>query len=266
MDYKLKGRAIGIRPSMTKFEAPSLTQIEIARAFDRPSPFYLNRPLIMVLEGLGVPWETFKQFQDAAVRDAEGSSKDLERAARMLETFGLGTSYRLSSIMLNLHKLGVRMPQDLFYKNMMQFAINHVLRELKHHARIPIPGWTLVGVVDVHDYLEADQVFACVQSLDGKRTYLTGRVLVTRYVYIISLRFIPFLSALRSPVIHPGDVLVVNAIGRPPPGSPFEKERLANSIVFPIRGSISSWSTSVLMSEYTYRNPSTPIYGRWWGL
>lgn len=54
VDRKLKGRAICIRPSMTKFEAPpSLRQIEIARAFDRPSPFYLTRPLIMVPEGLG---------------------------------------------------------------------------------------------------------------------------------------------------------------------------------------------------------------------
>jgi RNA-dependent RNA polymerase len=140
VDYKLKGRIIGIRPSMTKFEAPQLTQIEIARAFDRPSPFYLNRPLIMVLEALGVPYEVFKDYQDAAVHEAENASKNLEKAARMFESFGLGTSYRLPSVMLHLHKLGVKMPKDPFYKNMMEFATNHVLRELKHHARIPIPG------------------------------------------------------------------------------------------------------------------------------
>jgi RNA-dependent RNA polymerase len=181
VDYQLQGRAICIRPSMTKFEAPQMTHIEIARAFDRPSPFYLNRPLIMVLEGLGVPYDTFKRYQDAAVREAQDSGKDLERAARMLEMFGLGASYRLPSVMLHLHKLGVRMPKHDFYQNMMEFAVNHVLRELKHHARIPIPGWTLVGVVDVHDYLEADQVFACVQEpATGKKTYLEGPVVVTR--------------------------------------------------------------------------------------
>ena len=40
----------------------------------------------------------------------------------------------------------------------------------------------------------------------------------------------------RSPVIHPGDVQVVTAIGQPPEGSPFAMEPLANSIVFSIKG------------------------------
>lgn len=49
-----------IRPSMMKFTAASSTTIEIAKAFDKPGPYYLNRPLIMLLEGLGVPYEVFK--------------------------------------------------------------------------------------------------------------------------------------------------------------------------------------------------------------
>jgi hypothetical protein len=135
----------------------------------------------MVLEGLGIPYKIFKVYQDAAVRNAEDSIKDLDCATKMLESFGLGASYRLPSVMSHLHKLGVRMPRDDFYQTMMEFAINHVLRELKHHARIPIPGWTLVGVVDVHNYLAADEIFACVQERDtGKKTYLEGRVVVTR--------------------------------------------------------------------------------------
>ena len=36
------------------------------------------------------------------------------------------------------------MQRDPFYKHLLDFAINHVLRDLKHHARIPIPGHTLV--------------------------------------------------------------------------------------------------------------------------
>ena len=180
VDYKLEGRAICYRQSMSKFEAPESLAVEIARAFDRPSPYYLNRPLITVLSGLGVEYKTFKFYQDMAVREAQDASKDLERASRMLESFGLSASYRLPSIMLHLHKLGVKMPTERFYHNMMEFATNHVLRELKHHARIPIPGWTLVGVVDVHGFLEADQVFACVQDFNGRKTYIDGRVVVTR--------------------------------------------------------------------------------------
>ena len=50
VDYNLSGRAICLRPSMTKFEAPQSLEIEIARAFDKVGKYYLNRPLITLLE------------------------------------------------------------------------------------------------------------------------------------------------------------------------------------------------------------------------
>lgn len=63
VDYRLSGRAICLRPSMIKFEAPESRQIEIARAFDRPGKYYLNRPLIMLLEGLGaLSLSSFMQY------------------------------------------------------------------------------------------------------------------------------------------------------------------------------------------------------------
>ena len=37
-------------------------------------------------------------------------------------------------------------------------------------------------------------------------------------------------------MIHPGDVQIVRAVGKPPPGSPFEKESLPNAVVFSIKG------------------------------
>ena len=182
VDYRQSGRELVLRPSMIKFQAPQWSEIEIARAFDRPSRFYLNRPLIMVLEGLGVPYEVFRYYQDRAVMEAEDSRQDFERAGRLLESFGLGASFRLSSIMYHLHKLGVPMQEDPFYKHLMDFAINHVLRELKHHARIPIPGYTLVGVADVHGWLQPDEVFACIVNQQTKKLeYLEGEMVITRY-------------------------------------------------------------------------------------
>ncbi|GBE78383.1 RNA dependent RNA polymerase-domain-containing protein [Sparassis latifolia] len=222
VDYKLSGRVVCLRDSMIKFDAPQSLDIEIARAFDKPGRYYLNRPLIMILEGLGVPCEVFKILQDNAVRDAEGSVLSLERAGRLLEAHGLGTSYRLTSTMLSLHRLGVGpLSEDVFWQQMMDFAVNHVLRELKHHARIPVPdGWTLVGVADVHGFLKEGEIFACIDSQDHSGLiYLEGPTLISR-----------------SPTIHPGDVQLVRAIGRPPPGSPFEKESLRNSVVFSIKG------------------------------
>ncbi|THH20225.1 hypothetical protein EW146_g1088 [Bondarzewia mesenterica] len=220
VDHKLSGRAICLRPSMIKFEAPESREVEIARAFFRPSKFYLNRPLIMILEDLGVPYHVFENLQKAAVREVEMSTKSFERAAHMFEQFGLGTSFRLPSILLNLHKLGLSPFKDDFYQQMSEFAIHHILRDLKHHARIPVPdGYTLVGVADVHNYLDEYEVFACIAVQDKPVIYLEGPVLISR-----------------SPTIHPGDVQVVHAIGRPPSGSPFAVEPLPNTVVFSTKG------------------------------
>ncbi|KAI0704900.1 RdRP-domain-containing protein [Cytidiella melzeri] len=222
VDYTLTGRAICLRPSMIKFEAPDANHIEIARAFYKPGPFYLNRPFIMILEALGVPYEIFEELQRSAVANAQRAIESLEKSGRLLEGYGLGASYKFTSIMLGLHKLGVGpLLKDTFWRRTMDFAINHVLRELKHHARIPVANaWNLVGVADVHGYLNEGEVFGCIVPTDGSEPiYLEGPTLVSR-----------------SPTIHPGDVQIARGIGRPPPGSPFEKESLRNTLVFSIKG------------------------------
>ena len=98
-----------------------------------------------------------------------------------------------------------------------------VLRELKHHARIPVPGpesWTLVGVADIHGQLEEGEIFACIDSPnDSRLIYLEGPCLISR-----------------SPTIHPGDIQMVHAIGRPPAGSALASESLRNTVVFSIQG------------------------------
>lgn len=221
VDYKLRGRAVVLRPSMIKFEAPEARDIEIARAFDRPTPYFLNRPLIMIMEGLGVKYETFKRFQDLAVQETEQAVYTLSKAGKLLECYGLGASFRISSVMNSLAKLGITsLNGDKFYDKSMEFAKNHILRLLKNHARIPLPGaWTLVGVADVHKFLQPGEIFACVRPLEGGTIYLEGPVVISR-----------------SPTIHPGDVQVVTAIGPPPQGSCFEKELLANTVVFSVLG------------------------------
>ncbi|KAG6845988.1 hypothetical protein H0H87_011036 [Tephrocybe sp. NHM501043] len=221
IDYTLEGRAICLRPSMIKFEDTTL-EIEIARAFDRPGPYFLNRPLIMLLENLGVKYEVFKSFQDKAVRETEQSVESIAKAARMLETYGLGSSYRLPAVMLALAKLDVDdIPNNSFYRQILLCATHHILRLLKNRARIPIPGaWTLVGVADIHKCLQEGEIFACIKPIDGSVIYLEGPVLVSR-----------------SPTIHPGDVQIAFAIGRPPDGSCFTREPLFNTVVFSVLGS-----------------------------
>lgn len=222
IDYKLRGLTMCIRPSMIKFEADGWNHIEIARAFDRPTPYFLNRPLIMLLEGLGVKYSVFERYQRQAVKETKQARDSLGNAARgLFERYGLGAAFRLGSVLLNLEKLGIdHIPHSPFYAKMIDYGINHVLRDLKNHARIPIPGaWTLVGVADVHRYLAPNEIFACVKPVNGHTIYLEGPVLISR-----------------SPIIHPGDAMVVHAIGRPPPGTCFYAEPLRNTVVFSIQG------------------------------
>ncbi|KAF8640510.1 hypothetical protein AX17_000172 [Amanita inopinata Kibby_2008] len=220
VDYRLSGRALRLRDSMVKFESPHSTEIEVARAFDRPGAYFLNRPLIMLLEGLGVPYETFKKFQDLAIQETQNSVLSISLAAKMLESHGLGASYRIPSVLTSLNKHGIEtLASNSFWKKTTEFAVHHVLRELRNHARIPVPGaWTLVGIADEHGFLQEGEIFACVKPRDEHAIYLEGDILISR-----------------SPTIHPGDVQIVRAIGLPR-GSCFEKEPLANTVVFSTKG------------------------------
>lgn len=50
-----------------------------------------------------------------------------------------------------------------FYQQRMEFATYRILRLLKNCA----PGaWILVGLADVHKYLQEGEIFACIKPLD----------------------------------------------------------------------------------------------------
>lgn len=220
VDSRLSGRVITLRPSMIKFHAPHSRDIEIAKVFNKPGSFYLNRYFIMILEGLGVPFDAFRDLQTEAIEDTNYSRASLTRSAQLMESHGLGASFRLPSVMLSLDKLGVGpLLHDEFWMRMLDVSVNDVLRGIKHHARIPVrDACTLVGVADIHGYLEEGQIFAHVVPANGQpERYLQGPILVSR-----------------SPTIHPGDVQIVHAIGTPPPGSSLES--LTNCVVFSIKG------------------------------
>ncbi|PVG04808.1 RdRP-domain-containing protein [Serendipita vermifera] len=214
-----------VRPSMDKFTSTDY-MIEIARAFDRPMLMYLNRPLIMLLETLGVPLQPFMELQQAAVEETQKAANSFESAARLLEQHGLGTAYRMTSIMLQLHRLDADLQstdQELvlmqFLKRVLKFSVNHVFRDLKYKARIPVKkAWTLVGVADEWDYLNEDEIFAYVCTIDGHKEYLEGDIMISR-----------------SPTVHPGDARMVRAIGKPP-NAPSGLTSLTNCVVFPCKG------------------------------
>ncbi|KAH8120135.1 RdRP-domain-containing protein [Phellopilus nigrolimitatus] len=220
VDHTKQGRELVLRPSMIKFKDSVSNHIEIAGVFNKPGKMFLNRPLIMLLEGLGVPANVFIDLQRSAVDEVLNASTSVEAMAPMLENYGLGHSFRFSSALRGLAKLDVS-PNDPFYSKVLEVSIFHILRDLKNRARIPVTeGWTLVGVADIHSYLKEGEVFVCLEKEKGARKYLKGPVCISR-----------------SPTIHPGDVQLAYAIGAPPADSPFMKERLQNTLVFSTKGS-----------------------------
>ncbi|EKM55297.1 uncharacterized protein PHACADRAFT_173398 [Phanerochaete carnosa HHB-10118-sp] len=244
VDGRLKGVKMRLRPSMNKFEGPAeeTATIEIARAFERPNTCYLNRPLIMVLEDRGVIKQAFLELQEAAVAAIHMSSDSVMQCRQLFREHSLGGSYRLSYVWQLLNAVGLGMEheenirvvlQDPFFERLVQFAKNDVLRSIKHNARIPVLGsYLLVGVADEGPAYEAEgcenvfkleegQIYACVQkSVDEELIWIEGSVTISR-----------------SPVVHPGDVQRVTAIGKPPDdGRPCFFRNLKNVVVLPSTG------------------------------
>lgn len=192
VDYRLGGREIHLRKSQKKFDVHGWDDpsrgwpLEIAMPFGRPSPMHLNRcaallphllgsdtfslrPLIMLLENNGVKSQVFLKYQRAAVQEAQECLASASGLCRTMERYALGSSYAASSLfrIINDHKIF-----DLDNLSVMQFGVPgfihrlaqlvhvHVLRELKHHARIPVPNaWALVGVADEWDMLDENEVY-----------------------------------------------------------------------------------------------------------
>lgn len=171
VDQRLEGRAIRIRPSMNKFISKDLT-VEICSAFDRPMETYLNRFLIMLLETLGVSLEPFMELQTDAVHAIEIADLSFKLASGLLASHGLGEAFTMAPLLEQLDELGL----DPFYTDhpggmisfldrVFKFAKNHILRDLKYKARIPVPkAWTLVGVADEYDYLKEGEIYGRVLS------------------------------------------------------------------------------------------------------
>lgn len=243
LDKNSSGIRMRLRPSMIKF--PSLAQsepLEISEAFRYPKLCYLNRPLVMFLEDLGVRLQTFLDLQNAAIAEAQTIDDSLEQFRSIMETHrgGLGKSFDFPDILkhfeddgFDLHSQDGRPGIDnQFIKQLRNVARIEVLREIKHSARIKIPdSYLLVGVADEGPAYRKDgyqnvyelpegHIYACVQKAGDKEpTWLSGSC-----------------SISRSPVAHPGDVQRVRCIGKPPEDKLCLFSHLVNVVVLPSVG------------------------------
>jgi len=120
----------------------------------------------MLLEDVGVRKESFRDLQDLAVTRARTIDDSISRFNEILASHTLGSGYRLREIMGRLQD---RYNMDLksdgrqtismdnpFFSQLRQVAMNDVLRDIKHSARILVPdSYLLVGVADEGPAYEA---------------------------------------------------------------------------------------------------------------
>ncbi|KAK5129198.1 hypothetical protein LTR16_002361, partial [Cryomyces antarcticus] len=69
VDTRVKGETLWLRESMRKFDAHDAMEIEICGANSRSLPMYLNRPLIKILEDLGVSPDALLDLQADVVEN-----------------------------------------------------------------------------------------------------------------------------------------------------------------------------------------------------
>lgn len=140
-----------------------------------------------------MPADVFLGLQREAIREVEAAIESFSECAEFLDTNGCGSSYRVSSVFLHLARLGLTLGgqgpmavRDGFLNRSIRFAKNHVLREIKHKARIPVKGiyvpaltptplslndskgsYTLVGVADFTGYLPPNTIFGNLCAIAG---------------------------------------------------------------------------------------------------
>lgn len=113
----------------------------------------------MLLEDVGVRKGSLQDLQDLAVARARTVDDSISKFNDVLASHNLGSAYKLRHIMERLrdrYNMDLKsqgpgtIPMDNpFFSQIRQVAMNDVLRDIKHSARIPITGsYLLVGVAD----------------------------------------------------------------------------------------------------------------------
>ena len=121
----------------------------------------------MIMEDRGVSKNAFIELQERTKTDIHTASDSMELFYRLLRAHKLGSAFGLDFIIRGLRNIGmgfkheknVAVLKDAFIDRLIHYAKNHVLRDVKHGARIPIPdSYLLVGIADEGPAYEAEGV------------------------------------------------------------------------------------------------------------
>jgi hypothetical protein len=190
----VKENQVQVRPSQHKFESHH-NVLEVIRGSTFISA-YLNRQAITLLSALGIPDEVFIDLKDLRVRELD---KMLESEHTALDVLQKNVDeYGISMSLADLVKAGFLRNNDRYLMNLISLFRIMMLRDIKKKAKIRVDkGAFLLGVLDVTETLQENQIYCCVSDPcnPSSRKVITGRCIV-----------------FRNPCFHPGDIRIVTAV------------------------------------------------------
>ncbi|XP_075725741.1 uncharacterized protein LOC119179556 isoform X4 [Rhipicephalus microplus] len=214
-----KKKLLCLRPSMQKFPCYSSEYLEVVKV-SAPRSVTLNRPLITILEQLGVSTDTFVYLQESMILEFTDALVNEARAVDVLSAWS-----KLQLPYEDLSKAGFQLTLDPFFRSLLLAVYRNAVAGLRYKTRIALPvdrARNMLGVVDTTNKLRYGEVFVqCTemrspqvqQKGPPKKTVITGTVLVTK-----------------CPCLHPGDVRKFTAVDVP------ELHHVIDCIVFPAQG------------------------------
>lgn len=217
VDPKLQGRTIGIRPSQEKFGSND-GKLEVIRCSQFASAS-LNRQLILVLNGLGVPDEIFEHILAEQLEQLKESMSNPQTAL-------LNLSKHVDANQITLRMVGMILDgfmdsKEPFVASLLRLWQAYSVKSLKEKSRISIEkGAFLLGVMDETATLKGH--FRELEDMSNEELYEhpeklpeifcqvsdpmnPGRVKVKEGICFIA----------RNPSLHPGDIRVVRAVDVP---------------------------------------------------
>ncbi|XP_061186419.1 LOW QUALITY PROTEIN: uncharacterized protein LOC133194482 [Saccostrea echinata] len=202
-----------IRESMKKFESSS-TSLEVLQV-SRPGRLHLNRQVITLLSGLGIPDEIFQELQETMIFDLADMFLHDDKALSSLQELSLATDFK------RLLDKKVSIVREPFLRSLLLAIFEQRVDDLKKRSRIQIPldkGRYMMGTSDETQSLKYGQVFIQYSKEINQPVkdvqIVQGKVVVTK-----------------NPCFHPGDLRVFEAVYIP------ALKHMVDCIVFPQLGS-----------------------------
>ncbi|GBM25845.1 putative RNA-dependent RNA polymerase 1 [Araneus ventricosus] len=220
IDPHLVDKDIVFRNSMLKYDCRGSehTNLEIAKK-SKPLALRLNRPLIAILNDLGVPNTVFLKLQEQMIRKLIDMLLDEQEAVNCLNFRSNFRKFQFTQ----LSKSGVALTVEPFFRTFLLSLHKHFIDDIKRKASIEIDpdyGRNMFGVLDETGKLKYGQVFiqysrniSYNESTPEDTKILEGTVMVTK-----------------CPCVHPADVRKFTAVDIP------ELHHIVDCIVFPQKG------------------------------